>query len=139
MKKNRLIAILCAVICCLTLVTSALAIDERSSELIRQYSISSTVSGETINVDFSVSTYQPMNHLGCESISVYKKEGTRWVYVDGKSENASGMSKAGSLRHSNTISFACVSGAEYKVDVTIFAEDSNGRDTRSKTTYLTGR
>jgi hypothetical protein len=34
---------------------------------------------------------------------------------------------------------ACKSGVEYRVSVTVFAENSAGRDTRSKTVYVTGK
>ena len=37
------------------------------------------------------------------------------------------------------ISADCEVGIRYKVKVTIFAEDSAGRDTRSQTFYVTGQ
>ncbi len=39
----------------------------------------------------------------------------------------------------NTITFSGTAGVEYMVVVTVFAEDDNARDTRSKTFYVTGQ
>ena len=42
-------------------------------------------------------------------------------------------------RYANVVSADCEVGVRYRVVVTIFAEDSASRDTRSKTTYVTGQ
>ena len=79
-----------------------------------------------------------MDKIGCESIKVYEKSGTRWTLVNSADEDDLGMSQYNSRLQKNTIQFDSESGVEYKVSVTIFAENSSGRDTRTRTFYVTG-
>lgn len=92
-----------------------------------------------LNVKFSVTANGPANKVGCESIYVYEKSGTNWTFVDSRDEDDSGMSRNNYYAHANNIYFDSEAGVEYKVVVTIFAENDNGRDTRSETFYVTGR
>ena len=48
------------------------------------------------------------------------------------------MTRRFGASHTNSIYFDSEKGVEYKVVVTIFAEDDDGRDSRSKTFYVTG-
>ena len=54
-------------------------------------------------------------------------------------ENDSGMSKRNVRRFANTVTADCEAGARYRVVVTIFAENSAGRDSRTQTFYLNGK
>ena len=54
-------------------------------------------------------------------------------------ENDTGMSRSNTAKYSNMITADCEVGTPYRVEVTIFAEDSAGRDTRSQTFYVTGQ
>ena len=49
------------------------------------------------------------------------------------------MSEKNARKFVNMVSADCKVGTRYKVVVTIFAEDSAGRDTRSQTFYVTGQ
>ena len=80
-----------------------------------------------------------MNKIGCESIEVYEKEGADWQLVESLDEDDEGMSSTNVPRHRNDIACDGEAGVEYKVVVTIFAENDAGRDTRTKTSYVTGR
>lgn len=139
MKLKRYVSFALVFICMFTLTISAYAIENRASDQIAVYDISVTPTSGTLNVKFSVSGTNIMDKLGCESIMVYEKSGTRWTLVDSMEENDPGMSRYNTNAQKNTIQFDGESGVEYKVSVTVFAENSAGRDTRTETFYVTGR
>lgn len=80
-----------------------------------------------------------MNKLGCESIKVYEKSGSRWISCETWDEDDTGMSRSNGAMYANTIYCDGDADVEYKVVVTIFAENDAGRDTRSQTFYVTGK
>ena len=80
-----------------------------------------------------------MDELGAEEVVVYRNSGSKWVKVDSYDRNDSGMTQLNSCRCRNTIIFEGTSGAEYKIEVTVFAEDSSGYDSRTKTHYVTAK
>ena len=139
MKLKRCVSFVLVFICMLTLTISAHAIENRASDQIALYNISVTPTSGTLNVKFSVSGTSMMEKIGCESIKVYEKSGTQWTLVDSTDEDDLGMSRYNSRSQKNTIQFDGESGVEYKVSVTVFAENSEGRDTRTETFYVTGR
>lgn len=134
--KRRLIASVFAVMCLMTMTISAFAVEARASEQISQYSMDATNSSGTIKVYFSVSSLKTKTKIGCSSIYVYEKSGTRWSLVESLTEDDFGMSRTNTFSHKNTIYCASEAGVDYKVVVTIFAEDSTDRDTRTKTFYV---
>lgn len=103
------------------------------------YWMDTTATEGAINISFSMTGKVIMDKLGCESIYIYEKVGTAWVYDNGKTENNTGMSATQRGNHGNTITFSGTAGVEYMVVVTLFAENSAGRDTRSQTFYVTGK
>ena len=135
MRKKRLIALICVLVCVMITVVPAFAMETRASQQIKSYAMDASASSKSIDVYFLVSGTGNVTKVGCESIDIYTKSGSSWTWSTGKTESDSGMSKAGRL-HTNTISFSKTTGVEYKVVVTIFAEDGDGRDTRTKTFYL---
>ena len=139
MKLKRYISFVLVFICMFTLTISAYAIENRASDQIALYNITVTPTSGTLNVKFSVSGTGVMEKIGCESIRTYEKSGTRWSLVDSMDENDPGMSRYNTNAQKNTIQFDGESGVEYKVSVTVFAENSAGRDTRTETFYVTGR
>ena len=139
MKLKRCVSFVLIFICMFTLTISAYAIENRASNQIALYDISVTPTSGTLNVKFSVSGTSMMEKIGCESIKVYEKSGTQWTLVDSTDEDDLGMSRYNSRSQKNTIQFDSESGVEYKVSVTIFAENSSGRDTRTRTLYVTGK
>lgn len=68
-------------------------------------------------------------------------EDARFSIGDGHNpKDDSGMSKKSATSYANTIFFDGVSGTQYRVEVSVFAEDMNGSsDSRSKTVTLTAR
>lgn len=139
MKKSRIASLFCAVFCIISLAIPAFAVEMRASDQISAYDIGVTTSSGSIDVEFSVMGTGMMDKLGCQSIYVYRKDGTSWVYAGGRTESSTGMSKTNKAGHSNTISLSGTAGTQYRVEVTIFAENSAGRDTRSQTFYVTGK
>lgn len=139
MKKSRLIAWVCVLTCVMTLIVPAFAVTERASDQIKLYMMDTIVTKGTISIEFSITGKGLTDKLGCESIYLYKKVGTAWVYTDSKGENDDGMSKTNKINHANTITFSGTAGVEYMVVVTVFAENSAGRDTRSETFFVTGK
>lgn len=138
MKLKRCVSFALVFICMFTLAISAYAIEDRASDQISLFDIRVTPTSGTLNVKFSVSGTSMMEKIGCESIKVYEKSGTRWTMVDSMDEDDLGMSRYNAITQKNTIQFDSESGVEYKVSVTVFAENSSGRDTRTRTYYVTG-
>lgn len=91
MKMNRFASII-LVLAALFILTVQVFAAQYSSEQIDTYSINVECGSDTIDVTFSVSSNTAMKKIGCESISVYEKVGTRWKYSDALSlaEDASG-------------------------------------------------
>ena len=78
-----------------------------------------------------------MDRIGCESIYIYDR--SSGDLVESFDENDTGMSRSNTVRYANMITADCEVGTRYRVEVTIFAENSAGRDTRSQTFYVTGQ
>ena len=135
MKKKRIIALFCVIACMIAMSISAFA---RASDQLDAYWMDVTSSNSQIHVDFSVSGTGIMNRIGCESIYIYESNGGRWVETEHLNENDFGMSRGDARKFANLVSTDCVVGMRYKVVVTIFAEDSAGRDAREQTFYVTG-
>ena len=139
MKKCRGLFSLCIALCLMAVLVPTSAFDLRASEQIYYHSIDASASGGEIVTRFTVWGNETMDKLGCQSIKIYEKRGSSWISVASFDEDDTGMSRTDGTRHSNSISWSCKSGVEYRVSVTVFAENSAGRDTRSKTVYVTGK
>lgn len=134
MRCKRVVSLFCAVICMMTMVVSASA---RASDQIRSYLIQVESNDRNIYIDFSVIGNGGMDRIGCESIYIYDR--SSGDLVESFDENDTGMSRSNTVRYANMITADCEVGTSYRVEVTIFAEDSAGRDTRSQTFYVTGQ
>ena len=110
----------------------------RASDQIRDYTINVTTSSGWIDVEFIVTGKGIMSSLGCQSIYVYEKVGNGWSLEDYLLEDDDGMSETNSARHASFISLPAENGVEYKVIITIFADDGIARDSRSRTVFITG-
>lgn len=139
MKKSRIIALFCALVCVTTLIVPTVASTERASDQISLYWMDTIVTKGAVNIEFSITGKGLSNKLGCESIYLYEKSGSAWIYEDSRTENDPGMSNVNKGNHANTISLKGIAGVEYKVVVTVFAENDAGRDTRTQTFYVTGK
>ena len=134
MRYKRVISLFCAVICMMTMVVSASA---RASDQIGNYLIKAKSDDGNIYVNFSVTGTGGMDRIGCESIYIYDR--SSGDLVESFDEYDTGMSRSNTAKYANMITADCKVGTSYRVEVTIFAEDSAGRDTRSQTFYVTGQ
>lgn len=134
MKHKRVISFFCAIVCMMAMVISASA---RASDQIRSYLMDAKSDEGNIYVNFSVTGTGGMDRIGCESIYIYDRNSGD--LVESFDENDSGMSRSNTARYANMITANCEVGTRYRVEVTIFAENSAGRDTRSQTFYVTGQ
>ena len=133
MKMKRLISFFCATICMMTMTLQAFA---RASDQLEDYWMEAGTSNGQIYVEFMVAGTGSMDRIGCESIKVYENANGRWDEIESRGEFDSGMSQMNARKHSNTIYIDGEIGGYYKVVVTIFAEDENGRDSREETFYV---
>lgn len=138
MKKNRLIALIMSCVCVFLLVVPSFAAEARASAQIKLYWMDVTTSPGNIIIQFSITGHTTMKKIGCESIQIDAKWGDSWIPVQSLDEDDEGMSRAG-VAHKNTIYCPGSAGWEYRVVVTLFAENDAGRDTRTQTFYVTGK
>lgn len=136
MKRTRISSLLIVVFCLISMVFAAFAAETRASDQISSYRMNAVVRNGSIIVEFSVRGNGRMEKLGCQSIYIYEKNGNSWSFVESILEDDDGMSKTNSSSHTNTIYCGYEAGTEYKVVVTVFAENSAGRDARTKTFYV---
>lgn len=137
MKKVTSIILVVLIVSLLTF--QGFAVSDRASEQIRSYTIDITTKSDYIYLTVYVSGNGTMDKIGCETIDIYEKNGSRWdSYVD-LDEDDDGMSSSNMYAYANTFEIPTTENVEYMVSVTIFAENDDGRDTRSKTEYVTGR
>ena len=73
-----------------------------------------------------------MTQIGAERIVIYYRVGGSWVVADSLDKDDTGMSTGNAYYYGNTIYYNGVSGTDYQIEITIFAEDSSGYDSRTK-------
>ena len=113
----------CSLILTLSFVLSivASAAVTRASPFISDYEINAKAcGGGQIAIDFSVFGNARMSRIGALEIIVYQKSGSSWNMKHISDEY-------------DTIYYDGTVGATYMVEVTIFARNSAGEDTRSQT------
>ncbi len=139
MKNKRFFSIVLSIICAMALCVPIRAVESRASDQIVAYGMKVTPHSGFFSVYFSVTGTGEVDKLGCESIYVYEMIDMDWVLVESRLENASGMSSKNTYIHTNSVQCSTERGEAYKVVVTIFSENSKGRDTRSQTFYDIGQ
>ena len=145
MKKTRVFIVSLLLICSisLTIPASAAAATDlpspRASDQISAYGMSAmAASNSRIAVQFNITASYQMAVIGAKTISIYEHHGTYWTYAGGYSQNDAGMTRTNAFHYGNTIYFNGESGTEYRVYVTVYAEDSSGAsDSRSTAFYVT--
>lgn len=133
MKKIRIFAILLVVF--ITLALPIYASTTRASEQLNSYGIDVNRPTGELYVTVHVSGTLDVTKTGCEVVRIYEKVGSFWVVRDYLREDDPNM-YVNSRIYLHTHTFDANDNAEYRVDVTIFAEDPDGRDTRSFTYYV---
>lgn len=141
MRTKRFLSIVLSIICVAALCVPVCAVESRASDQIAVYGMKVDPIPGAMAVYFSVTGPGYVDKLGCESIYLYKMESSGWVLVEEetKLEDDPGMSSENDYDHTNSICCNTERGEAYKIVVTIFSENSKGRDTRSQTFYEVGK
>lgn len=136
--KIKFVSVILVVSCLLTNVASASSIVPYASDQIDAYDVNVTASGGgEIAIQFSVEGTGVMTKLGAERIKVYEDYETGWVLVGSFGKNYAGMTSSNENSYGTEIYFSGNSGSYYKVEVTVFATNSKGTDSRTVTRYVT--
>lgn len=133
MKVNKIFAI--CLVACMLLALPTYASSARASEQLNSYDVDISRPAGRLNVTVTVSGTLDVTKTGCEVVRIYEKVGSFWVVRDYLREDDPNM-YVNSRIYLHTHTFDANDNAEYRVDVTIFAEDPDGRDTRSFTYYV---
>jgi len=134
---KKFIMVLCTVILCLTCTTVAFA-NFRASDQIDGYEIDISKKGNgNISIYFLVESNSNMDYLGAENIVIDRQSGENWIRVASYDRNDYGLSRKNAKRFENNVVFSGTSGVRYRVEVTIFAENASGYDSRTKTAFVT--
>lgn len=117
----------------------ALAVEDRASDQIGRHDIKVTPMPGQIVIKASIYGTGPMNKLGCESIYLFEQYGSAWISNEWLLEDDYNMYNTNSAGHAANYFFDSEPGVRYKVVITVFAENDEGRDTIEETFYVTGK
>ena len=91
-----------------------------------------------IYVEASIYGNGIMDKIGCQNLQILKMTDSGWELYVSLFEDDEGMSSEDTYGHIYAETFESEVGVEYYVLVTVFAENENGRDTRTYEYYVTG-
>ena len=137
MKKSRFLALILVFVLMLSL--PAFATEDRASDQIARHDIKVTPMDGQIVIKASIYGMGVMNKIGRESIYVFKEYGSGWISTDWLLEDDYNMYRTNSSGHAANFFFDSEEGVKYRIEITLFAEDDEGRDTVSQTFYVTGK
>lgn len=116
----------------------AYATEERASLYISSYSMDVLPAGNgKLAVEFAIAGTRQMSAVGVESITIYRINGSSRIEVAEFNRNDTNMIATNSAFHAGTKYYQGIPGEEYKVTVTLFAENSSGYDSRTENFILT--
>ena len=122
----------------LSIILATQKTSDRASEQLRSYFMDARNAGNgEIIITFSVDGTRKMEQIGAKRIVVFNKVGGVWSIVESWSKDDSGMTASNAYYYGNTMYFNGKVGTEYRVDITIFAENSSGSDSRTQTFFVT--
>ena len=137
MKVKKVLALVLVV--AIILSVPAFAVEDRASDQISRHDIKVTPLDGRIAIKASIYGNGPMNKLGCESIYVYWQYGSAWISDDWLLEDDYNMYSTNVAAHMANYYFDSEPGVNYMVVITMFAENDAGRDTITRTYYVTGK
>lgn len=119
--------------------TTATAAMPRASDQLGAYEVNAVACGSgKLAIAFSVEGTGIMDSIGAEKIKIYEAFGSDgWMLVRSIGTSTSGMTASNKNLYGTTMYYNGISGVEYKVQVTIFATNSKGTDSRTLTRYVT--
>jgi hypothetical protein len=141
MTKRKIKYFLVLLVVAILLAVPVLAysnIEYRASEQLTSYSMNAKATGNgKIAISFSVDGTGKMTRIGAKKIIVYQQIGGTWALANSLNQDDAGMISTNSYYHGNTIYYNGISGEKYRIEITIFAEDASGSDSRTQTFYVT--
>lgn len=137
MKVRNILALVLVI--AIVLSVPVFAVEDRASDQISRHDIRVTPMDGQIVIKASIYGNGPMNKLGCESIYLYKQYGSAWISNEWLLEDDYNMYNTNSAGHAANYFFDSEPGVRYKVVITMFAENDEGRDTIEETFYVTGK
>lgn len=137
MKVRNILALVLVI--AIVLSVPVFAVEDRASDQISRHDIRVTPMDGQIVIKASIYGNGPMNKLGCESIYLYKQYGSVWISNEWLLEDDYNMYNTNSAGHAANYFFDSEPGVRYKVVITMFAENDEGRDTIEETFYVTGK
>lgn len=141
MKAKRIVSLSLALLLALVLTVPVTVAEARGSAQIAVTSIGVYSKLTKIIVEASVHGNGIMDKLGTESIYVWRQVDDGWLLVDSlrEDDDEEDMYSENTTAHMADYYFDSMAGVAYRVDVTLFAENDEGRDTVSRTFYVTGK
>lgn len=136
MKKIRFMSFVLAAIMLLSI--PSFAADTRASEQIHMHLVYAVAEPGQIYVEASIYGNGIMDKIGCQNLQILKMTDSGWELYVSLFEDDEGMSSEDTYGHIYAETFESEVGVEYYVLVTVFAENENGRDTRTYEYYVTG-
>lgn len=131
---------ICALLVALSIALSvpALANTYRASDQIDSHGVDAVaIGGGEIAVDFTITGTGKMSCIGAESLIVREKVGNVWRIVLTYDRDDAHMTSSNAYMHNATLYYPGTSGTQYMIEVTLFAEDSSGYDSRYWVVYVT--
>ena len=136
MKKIRFMSLVLAAIMLLSI--PSFAADTRASEQIHMHLVYAVAEPGQIYVEASIYGNGIMDKIGCQNLQILKMTDSGWELYVSLFEDDEGMSSEDTYGHIYAETFESEVGVEYYVLATVFAENENGRDTRTYEYYVTG-
>lgn len=137
---KRLLSVCLSIVLLFSLFVTPVLATVTASDQINSYVTSVSAAGNgQIAIKATVNGKRLMTSIGMEEIKIYKQNGSLWSPVKTYDKDDEGMYYSSTQRYNNTIYYSGTVGSYYKIEVTVFAEDSSGSDSRADTWYVTAR
>ena len=136
MKKTKVLALILVV--CTLLTIPSFAAEPRASEQIHMHIVYAEAEPGHIYVEATIYGTEIMDKIGCQNLQILKMTDSGWELYVSLFENDEGMSSEDTFVHDYTNTFESEVGVDYYVLITVFAENENGRDSRTYEYYVTG-
>lgn len=136
MKKHIALFLCICLVAAYAVIPASAAMD--ASDIISSHScqVTANKSGE-VSVQFSVAAKVTALRIGAQYIYFYTYNGNIWTMEASYGPYDTGMSRANAGVYGNTVTYQGNAGTRYKVEVSLFAKDSDGNtDTRGYTKYV---
>jgi hypothetical protein len=112
-------------------IPAALTAEARASDYITNTAVGISKSGLTITVDYSITGTGNMTSIGASSIVIYKNSSPVYTF---SYPAVSALRSSNTYVHSSSVRYTGTTGNTYYAVVNFYAGNSNGSDTRARTT-----